>query len=124
MLDPKRLRQDPEGIASALAPRGFELDTEAFAALEQQRKELQTETQSLQARRNERSRAIGQAKSRGEDIEPLKSEVADLGDRLKAAEARLAEVQQQLVQKMPALLALEAYRRSWKTSKKWEKQQF
>jgi seryl-tRNA synthetase len=96
MLDPKRLRQDPEGIAASLAPRGFELDTERFRQLEEQRKTLQTRTQSLQAERNERSKAIGQAKARGEDIEPLRAEVSDLGDRLSAAESELAGVQAEL----------------------------
>lgn len=93
MLDPKRLRNDLEGVAAQLRRRGFELDTATFAELEERRKSLQTQTQSLQAERNQRSKAIGQAKSRGEDIEPLKAEVADLGDRLKEAEGALDEVQ-------------------------------
>ncbi|MDZ7748978.1 MAG: serine--tRNA ligase [Halofilum sp. (in: g-proteobacteria)] len=96
MLDPKRLRQDPEGIAAALAPRGFELDVDRFRALEERRKSLQTRTQSLQAERNERSKSIGRAKSRGEDIEPLKAEVSDLGDQLKQAETELESVQAEL----------------------------
>jgi len=96
MLDPKRLRQDLDEVADGLARRGFELDREAFARLEEQRKELQTRTQNLQAQRNERSKAIGQAKAQGEDIEPLKQEVSSLGDELDAAEREFERVQAQL----------------------------
>lgn len=96
MLDPKRLRQDLDGIAEALRRRDFELDTAQFRELEERRRDLQTRTQSLQAERNERSKAIGQAKARGEDITPLTSEVSELGDQLARAESELAQVQQQL----------------------------
>ncbi|MEJ2452338.1 MAG: serine--tRNA ligase, partial [Gammaproteobacteria bacterium] len=50
----------------------------------------------LQAERNSQSRAIGQAKARGEDIQPLLDAVAHLGDELKAGEEQLASIQSQL----------------------------
>lgn len=96
MLDPKDLRNDPEAVAAALARRGYPLDVGRYRELEAQRRELQERTQSLQHERNSRSKAIGQAKARGEDIQPLLDEVADLGDRLKAAESELAAVQEAL----------------------------
>ncbi|MDX1608888.1 MAG: serine--tRNA ligase [Halofilum sp. (in: g-proteobacteria)] len=96
MLDPKRLRNELDEIAAAVARRGVELDRESFRQLEERRKELQTRTQSLQAERNERSKAIGRAKAQGEDIEPVKAEMAQLGDRLKQAEAELDAVQDRL----------------------------
>ncbi|MCG6658762.1 serine--tRNA ligase [Halomonas campisalis] len=93
MLDPKLLRSDLAGVAQRLAKRGFDLDTERLEAMESQRRELQTATETLQNERNTRSKAIGKAKAAGEDIQPLLDEVSDLGDRLDAAKARLAEVQ-------------------------------
>ncbi len=96
MLDPKRLRTELAEIAAQLARRGFELDTQAFEALEAQRKALQVKTQNLQNERNARSKAIGKAKAQGQDIQPLLDEVADLGDQLKAAESELGAVQEQL----------------------------
>ncbi|RTQ97402.1 serine--tRNA ligase [Halomonas nitroreducens] len=93
MLDPKLLRSDLDGVAQRLAKRGFVLDTERLAALESRRRELQAETERLQNERNTRSKAIGKAKASGEDIQPLLDEVSDLGERLDAAKARLAEVQ-------------------------------
>ncbi len=96
MLDPKRLRNDLEATAAALARRGYQLDIHAIGELEAQRKSLQIETQELQNQRNARSKDIGQAKAKGEDIEPLRREVAGLSDRLKQIEKQLQEVQARL----------------------------
>jgi len=71
MLDAKQLRTDLDNIAIQLAKRGFTLDTAALNALEEQRKAIQVKTQDLQNERNTRSKSIGQAKARGEDIAPL-----------------------------------------------------
>ncbi len=92
MLDPKRLRNELREIAKVLETRGFALDIERYEALEQRRKALQVETQELQNERNSRSKAIGKAKAQGEDIEPLRREVAELGDKLKEADAALSGV--------------------------------
>ena len=89
MLDPKLLRHEPEKVAAALARRGYKLDTERLAQLEANRKSLQTRTEELQAERNRRSKSIGQAKAAGEDIAPLKAEVAGLGEKLDASKTEL-----------------------------------
>ena len=96
MLDQKMLRQGPGGVADALARRGFTFDSRTYAALEARRRELQSRTESLQHERNERSRAIGEAKRRGEDIEPLREQVSAVGEALKAADAELQSLQAQL----------------------------
>ncbi|MDX9765801.1 MAG: serine--tRNA ligase [Ectothiorhodospiraceae bacterium] len=96
MLDPKRLRNELDETAAALARRGYRLDTEQFRRLEAERKDIQVRTQTLQNERNTRSKTIGQAKARGEDIEPLKAEVAKLGDELKACETRLDAIQAEI----------------------------
>jgi seryl-tRNA synthetase len=96
MLDPALLRTHLLDTAARLRTRGFALDATAIEALETDRKRLATETQELQALRNSRSKAIGQAKAKGEDVAPIMAEVAGIGDKLKANEAALAEVQQNL----------------------------
>ncbi|WP_089724083.1 serine--tRNA ligase [Candidatus Thiosymbion oneisti] len=96
MLDPRRLRSERSFVAAQLARRGVTLDKERCEALETQRKALQVETQALQNERNRRSKAIGKAKAAGEDTAPLLAEVADLGERLKTAQARLADLQEAL----------------------------
>ena len=52
MLDPKLLRSDLDLVAQKLARRGYALDVAGLAALEEQRKEIQTRAQNLQAERN------------------------------------------------------------------------
>ncbi|KAF7771234.1 seryl-tRNA synthetase [Pseudoalteromonas citrea] len=87
MLDSKYLRQDITEAAARLAKRGYDLDVVTINALEEQRKALQTKTQELQSERNSSSKAIGQAKAKGEDVQPLLDAVANLGDQLSAAKA-------------------------------------
>ena len=98
MLDPRLLRNELDYVKTQLARRNFSLDAEAYRELEEQRKQLQIETQELQNERNTRSRDIGQAKARGEDIQPLLDAVQDLGEQMKAAETRLADEQSRLQQ--------------------------
>jgi len=94
MLDIKQLRQDPDEAARRLRVRRFNLDTAAFRALEEERRQLQSRTEQLQRERNARSKAIGAAKAQGEDIAPLLAEVGDLGQRLNAAKARFSDLQE------------------------------
>ncbi|OGV71275.1 MAG: serine--tRNA ligase [Methylophilales bacterium RIFCSPHIGHO2_02_FULL_57_10] len=96
MLDIQLLRNDLDGVAKRLATRGFTLDTAQFSALEAERKEVQTHTQELQAKRNATSKQIGIAKSKGEDVAAIMAEIATLGDELKAAEEKLAAIQLQM----------------------------
>ena len=96
MLDPRLFRSELEQVAQQLQRRGFQLDVQSYSALENRRKDVQVSTQDLQNERNTRSKAIGQAKAKGEDIQPLMAQVADLGDQLKAAETELADIQEQL----------------------------
>lgn len=92
MLDAKFLRTELEETASRLAQRGYVLDVAKLIALEEQRRSLQVETQDLQNLRNTKSKAIGQAKGRGEDITPLLAEVDGLGAQLDAAKQQLDKV--------------------------------
>lgn len=98
MLDPRLLRTDLALVAEQLARRGMTLDTARLEELESERKTLQVEVQELQNARNTRSKAIGKAKAAGEDVAPLLAAVADLGDRLKADEARLEAIQSELTE--------------------------
>lgn len=101
MLDPKLFRTDIEKTAELLALRGYQLDTATLSDLEATRKEIQVKTQELQSQRNTRSKSIGQAKARGEDIQPLLAEVSQLGDELEAAK----EEQNVVLQKINEITA-------------------
>lgn len=96
MLDAKFVRANPEEVAQLLKKKGFEFPVAQFVELENQRKQLQVDTETLQNERNTRSKGIGKAKAAGEDIQPLLAEVADLGNKLDAAKAELNNVQDQL----------------------------
>ncbi len=92
MLDPKLFRTDIEATAAVLAKRGFTLDVTRLKALEEKRKAIQMKTQELQNQRNIRSKSIGQAKARGEDIQPLLAEVNKLGKALDEAKEEQAKI--------------------------------
>ena len=96
MIDPKLLRQSASDVASNLARRGFEFDADGYLALEEKRKALQVETESLRKERNDSAKAIGQAKAKGEDAQPLLDAVKDLGERLESHEESLGAVQAEL----------------------------
>ncbi|MGN7917797.1 serine--tRNA ligase [Lysobacter sp. 22409] len=97
MLDPTLLRQQPAELAARLREtRGYALDPAVLESLESERKQIQVRTQELQNLRNTRSKAIGQAKAKGEDVAPLMAEVAAFGDELKASEARLETIKAEI----------------------------
>jgi seryl-tRNA synthetase len=106
MLDPNLLRTDPDAAARALAPRGYEFDVTAWRELDARRKELQVQVQELQSQKNQSAKSIGQAKARGEDIQPLLDEVKNLGTQLGQSEAEFIKVrdrQQAWLMEMPNL---------------------
>jgi seryl-tRNA synthetase len=96
VLDPKLLRSDLTGVAAQLARRNFVLDVAAFAALEEQRKAVQIESDRLRAERNAGAKAVGQAKAKGEDAAPLLARGEALGAELQAIEKRLDVIQAEL----------------------------
>lgn len=96
MLDAKLVRTQPREIAERLATRGFELDVARLESLENQRKSVQTRTEQLQAERNARSKSIGQAKQRGEDISPLLADVDRMGTELEEGKRELESIQAEL----------------------------
>ncbi|MEO6364982.1 MAG: serine--tRNA ligase [Luteimonas sp.] len=96
MLDPYLLRSQSAELAARLAKRGYVLDVSALESLETDRKRVQSRTQELQNLRNTRSKAIGQAKAKGEDTAALLAEVAGFGEALKSSEAQLQEIQSRL----------------------------
>ncbi len=96
MLDPKLLRSDLTGVAAQLARRGFLLDVEKVAALEEQRKAVQIEADRLRAERNANAKAVGQAKGQGQDAAPLLALGESLGAMLQEAQGKLERIQAEL----------------------------
>ena len=95
MLDPQLLRSDPEAVSAKLSARGYDLDAAKWRELDARRKDLQIRTQELQNQKNQSAKSIGQAKQRGDDIQPLLDQVKHLGDELSQAEADFATVREE-----------------------------
>jgi seryl-tRNA synthetase len=97
VLDPKLLRTDLTGVATALARRGFVLDVAAFAALEERRKSVQIDADRLRSERNANAKAVGHAKSKGEDAAALLRAGESLGEQLRGVEKSLEDIQAQVL---------------------------
>mgnify|MGYP006177668561 CR=1 FL=1 len=92
MFDIRWIRDEPEAFDAALKRRGLAPLSGGILALDARRREAQTELQTMQTRRNEASKAIGEAKRKGGDATALMAEVNAQADQLKALEAKLDEV--------------------------------
>ena len=103
MLDPKLLRNNLAFVTQELLRRGFDLDIDEYQSLEADRRLLQEETENLQNERNVKSKLIGQAKAKGEDVSPLLAEVSGLGEKLDLAKKRFGEVREQLEQLLKSI---------------------
>jgi seryl-tRNA synthetase len=96
MIDIQLLRANLDALAARLASRGYRFDRDAFLALEAERKQVQNETQTLQASRNALARKVGQAKAKGEDVASLLAEANSVNSRLDVLERSLEAVQERL----------------------------
>jgi len=93
MLDSKLLRGNIDFVVEQLKRRNFIFDVAQYNKLEDQRKVIQVQTQDLQNLRNTKSKAIGQAKASGENMQPLLDEVSELGQKLDDAKSKLQDIQ-------------------------------
>ena len=96
MLDIQQLRKDMAAVVAGLARRGVTFDEQTFRGLEDQRKQMQTRTEELQAKRNAASKQIGILKGKGEDTTNIMADVSGIGNELKANEIALAQLQEKL----------------------------
>ena len=96
MLDPKLIRNNAEEVAEKLRVKGYELDVARLTELENQRKQLQIDTENLQAERNATSKQIGMLKSKGEDASEVMAKVGAIGKQLDASKKQLSELQAEL----------------------------
>jgi seryl-tRNA synthetase len=96
MLDPILLRKDLDTVVQRLATRGVVFDRQAFETLEAERKNIQTETETLQAQRNALAKQIGVLKSKGEDASEVMAQSQAIPGKLKGLEEKLQGIQADL----------------------------
>ncbi len=96
MLDPRLLRSDPAAVAANLQRRGFQLDVQAYSALDERRKAAQLESDRVRAERNANAKAVGMAKGKGEDAGALLKRAEELSGQLAASDGAIASLQAEL----------------------------
>ena len=92
MLDPKKLRQSTQDVANNLARRGFQFDIDAYSSLNESRRLLQIENDSLKNKRNNVSKEVGIAKSKGEDVNELLKSSENINGLLANNEIKLSQI--------------------------------
>jgi seryl-tRNA synthetase len=96
MIDIQLLRKDLDTVAARLADRKFILDKDTFVSLESDRKQVQSRSEELQAKRNQLAKAVGMKKGKGEDASAEMAESAAVNQELQALTEKLSVVQAQL----------------------------
>jgi seryl-tRNA synthetase len=110
MHDIKAIRQNPDVFDKAMKRRGFEAQSPKILALDEKRRAVQTELQTAQSTRNEKSKEIGQIKSKGGDAAALVEEVNGLKDKMATLEEQervLGEELHTILSSLPNVQALD-----------------
>jgi seryl-tRNA synthetase len=96
MQDINLIRKEPDVVRKALADRMFDTSAlDAIIALDTQRRDILTESETLRATRNTVSKEIGRMKDEAER-EAKKAEMRAVGDQIGAYETELAKIEAQL----------------------------
>lgn len=93
MLDVKYVVENTEAVKTAMATRSGSYDVDAVVKLDARRRELLREVEALKADRNRASEKIAQMKKAGQDASKEIAEVRADGDRIKALDAELTQVE-------------------------------
>ncbi len=96
MIDIQLLRKDLDTVAARLAERKFILDKDTFISLESDRKQVQSRSEEVQAKRNQLAKAVGMKKGKGEDASAEIAESTAVNQELQALTEKLSVVQAQL----------------------------
>ena len=96
MIDIQLLRKDLDAVAARLADRKFILDKDKFVSLESERKQVQSRTEELQAKRNQLAKAVGMKKAKGEDAASEIAESGQVNQELQNLTEKLTVLQSQL----------------------------
>lgn len=97
MLELKYLRSHFAEIKKRLQHCGEDLsDLDHFDDMDRKRRTLIQETEELKARRNQVSKDISQLKKEKQDADHLIKEMREVGDRIKAIDHELKEVEEKL----------------------------
>ena len=91
MLDIKLIRENPEKVNELLKRRNPDLSIDAVLAVDEERRQIQTQADELRAKRKNESQKIGMMKKNGENTDAIQEDVRKLGDEIKALEEKQVE---------------------------------
>lgn len=92
MLDIKLIRENPEKVNELLKRRNPDLSIDAVLAVDEERRQIQTQVDELRAKRKNESQKIGMMKKNGENTDAIQEDVRKLGDEIKALEEKQVEL--------------------------------
>lgn len=92
MLDIKLIRENPEKVNELLKRRNPDLSIDAVLAVDEERRQIQTQADELRAKRKNESQKIGMMKKNGENTDAIQEDVRKLGDEIKALEEKQVEL--------------------------------
>lgn len=96
MLDIKVIRTETERVKKAMARRKEDVDIDAVIALDEKRRGLLYEAESLKAKQNEESKKIAVLKKEGKDASGIFAELKELSDRIKELDGQIRDAEDEL----------------------------
>lgn len=96
MLDLKFVRNNPEIVKNALQNRHVSISLDDFLDLEEARRKLLFEIETLKANRNSVSEEVGRLKKSGENSESLVLEMREVGQTIKDLEQKETNIVQEM----------------------------
>ncbi len=96
MLDIKVIRTETERVKKAMARRKENVDIDAVIALDEKRRGLLYEAESLKAKQNEESKKIAVLKKEGKDASGIFAELKELSDRIKELDGQIRDAEDEL----------------------------
>lgn len=91
MIDLNDLRQRPDAYQTAADNKGIKLDVSAFLKIDDERKKLLIDVETMRAEKNKVSKEVPQMK--GDDKEKAIRNMKELGEKLKAQEEKLTAIE-------------------------------
>lgn len=96
MIDPKRIRNQPDEVRENLRKRGAPDGVDRFLVLDARRRELLQEGEEHKALRNTASREIGRKVQQGEDPAEMREEMRVLGERIQTLDEEIRATEEEL----------------------------
>lgn len=98
MHDLKKIRQNPQYFKEGLKKRGFDYDIDKLLAMDEKRRKLIAELQTLQEQRNKLSKEIGLLLKEKKDPDELIEKVRKISNRIPEIEKEVEELETKIIE--------------------------